>query len=110
MGFGVVGLVNALFPRLHNDLSCDDSRPANSAQQSALRDARSRSAAECTTLRVRCKFAIHDQTDGLLRISPFVVETDFLEGCIYKDSSLDTFVYDRNGKFVRTEEAPYGLL
>jgi len=111
VGLGFFGLVDAFFPRFRNNSSCNDSTPTNAVQQAALSDARSRAAVECATSRVHCKFDIDESSDadGSFRISPYVVETNFFEGCIYKDFRLNIFVYDRDGTFVRTEEAPYGL-
>jgi hypothetical protein len=98
----------ALFPRFHNDFSCDNSVPTNSAQSAALADARSRKTMVCSSSQRRCKFAIDDERDGLLRISLYFVETDFFAGCTFKDQDSDVFVYTRDGRFVRIEEPPYG--
>lgn len=111
VGFGSAGIVNAVFPRLHNDLSCSDSAPENAAQRAALQDARSRASAVCLEPGTKCIFVVGADPflDTSLRVSPVVVETDFFEGCLYRDSSLDSFIYDSNGKFMRTEGAPYAI-
>ncbi len=65
----------------------------------------------CSKPRTRCKFAIHGNNffEAGITISPIVVETDFFEGCIYKDDSLDEFIYDLGGRFLRTQGAPYAI-
>lgn len=112
VAFGAYAIVSAVFPRLHNDLSCSDSTPANEVEKAALEDARSRAPAACSGPQKRCMFSIdgYAMPDGFLRIRPIVVETDFFDGCVYTDDSLDTFVYQR-GKFLKTEQAqtPYAL-
>ena len=111
---GVFGLslvsfaVYALFPRLRNDLSCDNPLPTNSAQSAALADARSRKAATCSGSQRRCKFEVDQGPDGSLRISLYFVETDFFDGCIFKDQDSEVFVYSRAGAFVRIDGAPFG--
>jgi hypothetical protein len=105
---GGYGLLDALFPRIHNPLTCGDSVPKTAAQASALAHARTNLASACSRRETHCKFEIsdNDNGDGLLRIMPIVVDADFFEGCTYS-SALDVYVYDGGGRFIRTEESPY---
>lgn len=97
----------ALFPRFHNDFSCDNSVPTNSAQSAALADARSRKSMVCSGSQTRCKFVIGEDPDGSFRISLYFVATDFFAGCTFKDQDSDVFVYSRDGGFVRVTEPPF---
>lgn len=97
-----------LFPRFHNDSSCDNSVPANSAQSAALADARLRKTRVCSGSQTRCQFVIGEEPDGSFRISLYFVETDFFAGCTFKDQDSDVFVYSRDGGFVRITEPPFG--
>ena len=101
-------LVPAYFPRLRNDLSCENSVPANSAQMAALNSVRSQKAALCSNSRQLCKFDIDGNDDGSFSISLYLVESNFFEGCIYDSQDLDVFIYTREGKLVRIEKPPYG--
>jgi hypothetical protein len=99
--------VATLFPRIHNDLSCEDSVPVNSAQVAALGDARVRKTAVCLASKSRCKFDITAEDDGSIRVRLYFVVTDFFEGCVRKGQDDDEFVYGPEGSFVRIEGAPY---
>jgi hypothetical protein len=108
VGLIVVGIVlYALFPRFRNDWSCDSSVPLNSAQSKGLDDARARKANICSDLPQHCKYGIRADPDGTFRVSIYFVERDFFEGCVSKGQDLEVFVYDREGKYVGTEGAPY---
>jgi hypothetical protein len=99
--------LGALFPRFRNDFSCGNSVPTNPAQSAALADALSRKAKSCSGSQRRCKFSIDEDPDGSFRISLYFVETNFFEGCVFKDQDSDVFVYRRDGEFVRVEGSPY---
>jgi hypothetical protein len=108
VGLTIVGIVlYALFPRFRNDWSCESSVPLNSAQSTGLDDARSRKANVCSDSQHHCKFSILADPDGTFRVSIYFVEMDFFEGCVSKGQDIEVFVYSRDGKFVRTEGAPY---
>src|SRR5258708_22153744 len=108
VGLTIVGIVlYALFPRFRNDWSCDSSVPLNSAQSTGLDDARSRKVNICSDSKQHCKFGIHADPDGTLRVSVYFVEMDFFEGCVSKGQDLEVYIYSSEGKFVGTEEAPF---
>ena len=107
---GAYGILDAFFPRLHGARKCDDDEPANMTQSIALKDAQSRASTDCSAAHSRCIFWIDDgsyQPAGLLRISAVGAKSDLFEGCAYKNNYV-VYVYSRGGKFIRTEEAPYG--
>jgi len=109
--FGAYGILDAFFPRLHNERKCDNDEPRNRAELTALNDARARAAAVCEAPYKRCLFWIDDgsyRPDHRLRISAVGFKSDLFEGCIHLDYLTVVYVYDQNAKLVATEEAPYG--
>jgi len=106
--FGSYALVHALFPRLHNEMNCDNSTPTTSAQLTGLERARSRKKALCAASQEQCQFVILDDPGGSFRVALYLVETNFFEGCIFKYQDPEVFVYSREGELVRIEGAPYG--
>lgn len=107
-GLAAYGLLNAFFPRFHNDWSCESSKPETAAQIAGFADARSQKAASCTASQKRCQFLIHDNFDGTFRVSLNFVREDFFEGCVIESQDMEVFVYNREGRLVGIEEPPYG--
>jgi len=99
--------VYVLFPRFQNGWNCEDSVPSNAAESMGLEDARTRTASACSASRHRCMFGIHADIDGSFRVSLYFFETSFFEGCVSKGQYREVFVYSREGRFIRVEEAPY---
>jgi hypothetical protein len=100
--------INFMFPRLHNDISCEDVVPSNAGESAALIDARSRKASFCSDSNVRCHFwLVHE--DGYIRVSAGLVRKDFFEGCVIEREDYEILVYSGAGRFLRVEEAPFGL-
>jgi hypothetical protein len=98
-----------MFPRFHNDLSCENSVPMNSAQKAGFADARSRKEHVCSGAQTRCVFAIRDNDDGSFRVRLYFVESDFFDGCVFKEQDGEELEYSRDGIFVGIEEAPYAV-
>jgi hypothetical protein len=110
VSLGSYGILDAFFPRLHNVRKCDNDEPVNAIQSAALRDARSRASAHCSTPKARCLFWIDEgsYSDRALRVWAVAVESDLFEGCIHKDYASVIYVYSNDGRFVGTEGVPYG--
>lgn len=110
LGVGViaVGLATvAAFPRLYNERSCESSEPASAAESAVLKDARTRKAADCEAPDTQCQFLIHERPDGSLQVGLDFVGNDLFFGCVREGSDSELLIYDAEGKFVRTEGAPW---
>ncbi|MBB6092417.1 hypothetical protein HNQ60_001263 [Povalibacter uvarum] len=108
IAIGVAFAAELLYQSSSNYWSCDSSVPSNFAQSAALDDARSRWADVCLNSQRVCTFSIQAESDGTVRISLYLSEKHPATGCIYKGQDADVFVYSREGKFLRTDEAPFG--
>ena len=108
-GIASYALLHTIFSRLHNDSSCEDTVPSNSAQAAGIADVRARKEKVCSAFTKRCEFSVSGDVDGTFRVSLYFYEKDFFEGCVYLGQDEDVFVYSREGKLIRIEGAPYAL-
>jgi hypothetical protein len=108
--------ISMIFPRIHNDETCESDVPNSSAESLAMVDTRQRMHAACSRPATLCRLRIDDARadrpfgkDGLIRISAQFVRKDFFDGCLFEHQHHEIFVYGRDGRFVTIEAAPYGI-